>query len=142
MTSWIQRWLADERGNMVEFSFVVPVVLLLISTLVTLAMTSWVATSANTIAQRSARAASVVQGGPGARAGMAVQTGSALAQEFSYGQYTMYVVNAGSGPGDVVTVRVAWRAPNWANGIAALFPLPGADFLQGTAVASYRVEGW
>ena len=140
--TWIKRWLTDSRANMIEFSFVVPVLLLLISAMVTLAMTSWVATSANTIAQRSARAASVVQGGPGARAGMAVQTGSALANELAYGEYTMYVVSAGAGPGDVVTIRVVWRAPNWAKGMAALFPTPGDEVLQGTAVASYRVEGW
>ncbi len=138
----IKRWLTDQRGNMAEFAFVIPLLLLVMGGMVTLGMTAWTATSANTIAQRAARAASVVQGGPGARASMAVSTGAALAKQFTYGDYTMIVVNAGSGPGDVVTVRVVWRAPNWIHEMAALFPIPGEDFLQSSAVASYRVEGW
>lgn len=144
MKSWqnCAKWWSDKRGSMAEFAFVVPLLLLVMGGMVTLAMTSWVATSANTIAQRSARAGSVVQSGPAARAAMAVQTGAALASQFSYGDYTMYVVNAGAGPGDVITVRVAWRAPNWVKNMAALFPIPGDAFLQSTAVASYRVEGW
>lgn len=138
----MRKWLADKHGNMAEFGFVVPILLLVMGAMVTLAMTSWTATSANTIAQRSARAASVVQGGAGARASTAVATGAALANQFTYGDYLLYVVNAGSGPGDVVTVRVVWRAPNWIQKMAALFPIFGNDYLQSTAVASYRVEGW
>jgi Flp pilus assembly protein TadG len=141
-TGRMKNWLADQRGNMAEFAFVVPLLILVMGGMVTLGMTAWVATSANTIAQRSARAASVVQGGAGARAGRAVHTSAALAEQFTYGDYTMTIVNAGSGPGDVITVRVVWQAPNWVEGLAALFPIPGNDYLQGSAVASYRVEGW
>lgn len=138
----LQRWHHDTRGDMAETALVMPVVTLLVMAMVTLAMTSWAATSANTIAQRAARAASVVQSGPGARATAAISAAQELAGQFGYGDYTIEVLNPGSGPGDQVVVRVTWTAPNWAASAVPLFPGLFGESISGTAIAAYRVEGW
>jgi len=141
MRRFIKRWLQDQRGDMAETALVMPVVTLMLMLMITIPMTSWTATSANTIAQRAARAASVAQD-PGLRVAVAVQTGEELAQQFTYGKYTLEVLNAGAAPGDVVVVRVRWEALNWAAAAASLFPGLFNDTLRGEAVAAYRVEGW
>ncbi|NLI41371.1 MAG: hypothetical protein GX421_09360 [Caldisericales bacterium] len=137
----LQRWWRDARGDMAETALVMPVVTLVLMLLITIPMTSWTATSANTIAQRAARAASVAQD-PGLRAAVAIKTAEELAQQFTYGKYAIEVLNAGAGPGDVVVVRVHWEAVNWAAAAANLFPGLFNDTLRGEAVAAYRVEGW
>jgi len=127
---------------MAETALVMPLVSLLIMVMVTLAMSSWTATSANTIAQRAARAGSVVQGGPGERSATAIHTAQELAGQFGYGEYAIEILNPGAGPGDQIVVRVSWAAPNWAANAVPLFPGLFGDAITGEAVAAYRVEGW
>ena len=80
------RWWRDRRGDMAETALIMPVVTLVLMLLITIPMTSWTATSANTIAQRAARAASVAQD-PGLRAAVAIKTAEGSAA--IYGKYAI-----------------------------------------------------
>jgi Flp pilus assembly protein TadG len=137
-----KRFLDDKRGDMAEAALVLPVISLLIAALISVGMASWTANSANHIAQRAARVASVTQGSASDRSAAALTTANTLAASFGYGSYTTTVVQGGSQPGDVVIVRVNWTAPNWFRGLAVFYPsLFNQDF-GGQAVAAFRVEGW
>jgi len=138
----LKQFVRDERGDMAEAALVLPVLSLLIAALLSVAMASWTANTANHIAQRAARVASVTQGTAADRGAAALSTARDLAAGFGYGSYAATIVRGGDQPGDVVIVRVNWTAPNWFRGLAVFYPdLLGDDF-AGHAVAAFRVEGW
>ncbi|MBN1887894.1 MAG: pilus assembly protein [Thermoflexales bacterium] len=138
----LARFFDDKRGDMAEAAIVLPIISLLIAALISVAMAAWTANTANHIAQRAARVASVTQGTAADRSAIAVSTANSLAANFGYGTYTTTVVRGGSQAGDVVIVQVNWAAPNWFRGFAILYPgLLDRDF-SGQATAAFRVEGW
>jgi Flp pilus assembly protein TadG len=137
----IKRFLNDKRADMAEAAIVLPAISLLIAALISFGMAAWTANTANNIAQRAARAASVVQGNAGARANAAMQAANQLIPQYRYGTYRASV-QGGAGPGDVVVVRVRWTAPNWFKGFGLLFGGLFSQDFDGVATAAFRVEGW
>ena len=137
----LRRFFKDKRGDMAEAAIVLPVLALLIAALLSFGMAAWTANTANNIAQRAARAASVVQGDAGARATLALNTANQLIPLYHYGMYQASV-QGGSGPGDSVTVQVRWTAPNWFKGLGVLFGGLFSQDFNGSATAAFRVEGW
>ncbi len=136
---WLRRVFApllDHRGDLVEGALTFPLMLLLSLALVNLALAGFAATTANYAAGYGARAGSVAQVDPAARALEATQH----ALQSGIGEYAV-AITADTTPGGTVRVAVGWSVPNFYGSLLPLFG--GANRpLQGTAISAFRKEGW
>jgi Flp pilus assembly protein TadG len=129
-------FLTGRSGDMVEGALTFPLMALVALALVNLALAGYASTTANHAAGYGARAGSVAQVDPAARALEAAQ--HALAS--GVGTYNVRVA-ADTYPGGVVRVEVDWAVPNFYGSLMPLFGASGGP-LDGTSVSAFRKEGW
>ncbi len=128
-----------ERGSgIAEAAITLPVLLLVMLALFNMAIYGFAGIHAANAANFGARAGSVAQSDPVGEASAATWASLDAAP---VGTYAVSVTSAGP-RGSLLAVQVAYRVPNYFQGLAALFGgnLP-AEF-QGTAVSYFRKEGW
>jgi hypothetical protein len=123
---------------MAEAAVTLPVVLLLTFAMANLAMAWYAAVAASNAANYGARMGSVSQTDP---IGMAVTAAQGRLDTISVGTYSI----SGSGGGyrgAQVNIVVDWAVPNFIGGLMTL--LGGGDQInfEGTALSTFRQEGW
>jgi hypothetical protein len=123
---------------MAEAAVTLPVVLLLTFAMANLAMAWYAAVAASNAANYGARMGSVSQTDP---IGMAVTAAQGRLDTISVGTYSI----SGSGGGyrgAQVNIEVDWAVPNFIGGLMTL--LGGGDQInfEGTALSTFRQEGW
>jgi hypothetical protein len=129
------RVLRDERGEIVEFALVAPLILLVLIGLVNFSLAGYAAAAAQQAASYGARRGSVAQANAGA---VAVAEAEAMLRHIRVGTYEVRLLAPGGVPGSLLAVEVRWRVPNFFRRFPGLF---NRD-LEGRAVAFFRQEGW
>jgi hypothetical protein len=123
---------------MAEAAITLPVVVLLTFAMANLAMAWYAAVAASNAANYGARMGSVSQTDP---IGMAVTAAQGRLDSITVGTYSI----SGSGGGyrgAQVNITVDWAVPNFIGGLMTL--LGGGDQINfaGTALSTFRQEGW
>jgi hypothetical protein len=123
---------------MAEAAITLPVVVLLTFAMANLAMAWYAAVAASNAANYGARMGSVSQTDP---IGMAVTAAQGRLDNITVGTYSI----SGSGGGfrgAQVNITVDWAVPNFIGGLMTL--LGGGDQIDfaGTALSTFRQEGW
>ena len=136
----IVRLLSAQRGDeFAETAIAMPVILLVTIALMNLTMAGFASVNANNAANYGARIGSVYQQNVGTAAHNAAE------QSISYAKIGSYTVNVTGGgfPGAEINVTVSWDVPNLMGGLLSF--VGGNSFggdLKGTAVSTFRQEGW
>jgi Flp pilus assembly protein TadG len=136
MMTWRRK---SKRGTaMAEAAVTLPVVLLLTFAMANLAMAWYAAVAASNAANYGARMGSVSQTDP---IGMAVTAAQGRLDTISVGTYSISGSGGGS-RGAQVNIVVDWAVPNFIGGLMTL--LGGGDQInfEGTALSTFRQEGW
>lgn len=121
-----------------QAAIVMPFILLATIALMNLSLAGFASIIANNAANYGARIGSVHQQGPAAAAyNAAVQSASAT----GVGEYSVSV-SGGGFPGAQITVRVDWNVANLMGGLLAFFGGSSAGEISGSAVSTFRQEGW
>ncbi len=131
------RFLTHTAGDMIEGALVMPLLALVTLALVNLALAGYASVTASHAAAYGARLGSVAQVNP---VGMAYSSALGMAEETGVGDYAVRAWGSVA-PGGTVSVEVWWEVPNL---FGRLMPIFGQynEPLQGTAVATFRKEGW
>ena len=128
------------RGDeFAETAITMPLILLATIALMNLTMAGFASVNANNAANYGARIGSVYQQNIGAAAY------NAALQSVSYAKVGDYIVSVTGGgfPGAQINVTVSWDVPNLMGGLLSF--VGGESFggdLRGTAVSTFRQEGW
>ena len=131
------RWLRGRRGDMVEGALTLPLMALVALALVNLALVGFASVTANYAAGYGARVGAVAQADP---AGQALGAAND-ALRIGVGTYQVSA-SADSYRGGTVRVEVHWEIPNFYGSLMPLFGQARGDKFQGTAVSTFRKEGW
>jgi len=123
---------------MAEAAITLPVVLLLTFAMANLAMAWYAAVAASNAANYGARMGSVSQTDP---IGAAVIAAQGRLDNISVGTYSING-SGGGNRGAQVNITVDWAVPNFIGGLMTL--LGGGDQInfEGTALSTFRQEGW
>lgn len=123
---------------MAEAAITLPVVVLLTLAMVNLSMAWFVAVSASNAANYGARVGSVSQTNP---AGYAIAATQARLATIGVGSYSVSA-SGGGYRGAQVHVAVDWAVPNYMGSLVSY--LGGGDQVnfRGTALSTFRQEGW
>ena len=129
----------SRRGTaMAEAAITLPVVVLMSFAMVNLAMAWYAAVAASNAANYGARVGSVAQSNP---IGTAVAAAQVRLDAISVGTYAI----SGSGGGyrgAQVNITVDWAVPNYIGGLMAFIGGGGQLNFAGTALSTFRQEGW
>ncbi len=128
-----------KRGTaMVEAAITLPVVILMSFAMVNLAMAWYAAVAASNAANYGARIGSVTQSDP---IGAAVSAAQVRLDAISVGTYA---INGSGGGyrGAQVNISVDWAVPNYIGGLMAYIGGGGQMNFAGTALSTFRQEGW
>ena len=123
---------------MAEAAITLPVVVLLTLAMVNLSMAWFVATSASNAASYGARVGSVAQSSPAAYAVAATQ---ARLDAIDVGTYTV-TASGGGFRGAQVVVSVDWAVPNYLGTLVSYLGGGDQTNFAGTALSTFRQEGW
>ena len=135
---WIKRLFNDQRAELDEAAFVLPVLLLVTFGLINLSMLGYASMAANNAANYGARVASVSVNNQAARAHSAA---SSMLNGVTVGDYAVSVAGSGT-PGSIVRVQVQYSVPNYFQGLAGLFGVEAPETFTGSARSDFRQEGW
>ena len=123
---------------MAEAAITLPVVVLLTFAMVNLSMAWFVAVSASNAANYGARIGSVAQSNP---VGYSIAATQARLDVIGVGSYSVSA-SGGGYRGAQVIVTVDWAVPNYMGSLVSY--LGGGDQMnfEGTALSTFRQEGW
>lgn len=133
-----QRKGSTKGTAMAEAAITLPVVVLLAFAMVNLAMAWYAAVAASNAANYGARVGSVTQTDP---MGAAVSAAQVRLDAISVGTYAI----SGSGGGfrgAQVNIVVDWAVPNYIGSLMAYIGGGGQINFEGTALSTFRQEGW
>ena len=123
---------------MAEAAITLPVVVLITLAMVNLSLAWFVAISASNAANYGARIGSVVQSDPIGYSVAAAQTRLAV---ISIGSYSV-TASGGGFRGAQIEVSVDWTVPNYMGSLLSFFGGSDPVNFHGTALSTFRQEGW
>jgi len=123
---------------MAETAITLPIVLLMSIAMVNLSMAWFVAISASNAANYGARVGSVSQSSP---AGDAVSAAQSRLDAIHIGSYSV-AASGGGFRGAQIEVSVDWTVPNYVGGLLAFLGGSSPPIFHGTALSTFRQEGW
>ncbi|MEM2265293.1 MAG: TadE/TadG family type IV pilus assembly protein [Candidatus Hadarchaeales archaeon] len=123
---------------MVETALTMSIVLLLLTGLLTFALSGFAASAAQSAARHGARMGALAQEN---QAQVAYAAANEMLSKIRVGRYTV-MVSGGGEVGSVIAVEVQWEVPNFFGPLGALFPGLFSQPIRGTSVAYFRQEGW
>ena len=123
---------------MAEAAITLPVVVLLTFAMINLSLAWYAANAASNAANYGARVGSVSQTSP---VGSSIAAAQGQLGSIGIGSYS--VTGSGGGSrGAEITVTVDWSVPNYMGTLVQYFVGGGPISFHGTALSSFRQEGW
>lgn len=129
--------LSRRADEFAQAAIALPLLVLLTIALLNLTMAGYASVNASNAANYGARVGSVHQKNV---AGTAYTAAQEAISHALVGRYTISV-DGGGFPGAQINVRVDWEVPNYLDALLAFFG-GGAVELKGSAVSTFRQEGW
>jgi len=123
---------------MAEAAITLPVVVLITLAMVNLSLAWFVAISASNAANYGARIGSVVQSDP---VGYSVAAAQSRLAVINIGSYSV-TASGGGFRGAQIEVSVNWTVPNYMGSLLSFFGGSDPVNFHGTALSTFRQEGW